>query len=161
MYSCYLCLRSVFVGHPLILQNLSAHTSCSEENWKVFSQFIRIRKMLSGLLGARLKLFVLQVDIGGGFHGGGSANSSYGGTVTTSDSTATFHSAATLPVCASVDPIDSTAPSYRVEHIIMGRVRGGYTSTYTRSIRLWSAIKSELIKAVYYWIMLEDSKREL
>ncbi|XP_047472224.1 equilibrative nucleoside transporter 4-like [Penaeus chinensis] len=85
------------------------------------------------------------VDIGGGFHGGGSANSSYGGTVTTSDSTATFHSAATLPVCASVDPIDSTAPSYRVEHIIMGRVRGGYTSTYTRSIRLWSAIKRGVI----------------
>lgn len=76
--------------------------------------------------------------------------------MTTSDSTATFHSAATLPVCASVDPIDSTAPSYRVEHIIMGRVRGGYTSTYTRSIRLWSAIKSKLFRAVTCLIVLED-----
>lgn len=71
-------------------------------------------------------------------------NGSYGGTVTPSDSTTTFHSAATLPISASIDPIDSSAPSYRVEHVIMGRMRGGYTSTYTRSIRLWSAVKSEL-----------------
>ncbi|KAG7157014.1 Equilibrative nucleoside transporter 4-like [Homarus americanus] len=83
----------------------------------------------------------ILVDVAAGF-GGGSVNSSYGGTVTPSDSTATFQSAATLPISASIDPIDSSAPSYRVEHVIMGRVRGGYTSTYTRSIRLWSAIKS-------------------
>ncbi|KAK3891418.1 hypothetical protein Pcinc_004717 [Petrolisthes cinctipes] len=76
----------------------------------------------------------------------GSAGSSYGGTVTPpSDSTATFHSAATLPVSASVDPVDSQAPSYRVEHVIMGRVRGGYMSTYTTSIRLWAAVKRGVV----------------
>ncbi|XP_045624601.1 equilibrative nucleoside transporter 4 [Procambarus clarkii] len=86
----------------------------------------------------------ILVDVAGGF-GIGSVNSSYGGTVTPSDSTATFQSAATLPISASIDPIDSSAPSYRVEHVIMGRVRGGYTSTYTTSIRLWSAIKRGVI----------------
>ncbi|XP_050704336.1 equilibrative nucleoside transporter 4-like [Eriocheir sinensis] len=64
-----------------------------------------------------------------------------GSTVTPSDSTATFHSASTLPVSASVDPVDSQAPSYRVEHVILGHVRAGRTSAYTRSIRMWSAIK--------------------
>ncbi|XP_069956500.1 equilibrative nucleoside transporter 4 [Cherax quadricarinatus] len=86
----------------------------------------------------------ILVDVAGGF-GVGSVNSSYGGTVTPSDSTATFQSTATLPISASVDPVDSSAPSYRVEHVIMGRVRGGYSSTYTRSIRLWSAIKRGVI----------------
>ncbi|KAK7076153.1 hypothetical protein SK128_005415 [Halocaridina rubra] len=77
--------------------------------------------------------------------GGASAESSYGGTITPSDSVATFHSAATIPISASVDPISSTSPSYRVEHVILGRVRGGYASTYTRSIRWWSAIKRGVI----------------
>ncbi|XP_071550430.1 equilibrative nucleoside transporter 4 [Panulirus ornatus] len=88
---------------------------------------------------------VILVDVPNGLGGAGSVNGSYGGTVTPSDSTATFHSAATLPISASIDPIDSSAPSYRVEHVIMGRMRGGYTSTYTRSIRLWSAIKRGVV----------------
>ncbi|KAG0720933.1 Equilibrative nucleoside transporter 4 [Chionoecetes opilio] len=73
---------------------------------------------------------------------------SYGGTITSSDSTATFHSASTLPVSASVDPLDSQAPSYRVEHIIVGHVRAGRASAYTRSIRMWSAVKTTCSSSV-------------
>ncbi|XP_068246521.1 equilibrative nucleoside transporter 4 [Palaemon carinicauda] len=87
----------------------------------------------------------ILVDVAGGVSGEGSAESLYGGTVTPSESVATFHSAATLPVSASIDPISSSSPNYRVEHVILGRVRGGYSSAYTRSIRLWSAIKRGVV----------------
>ena len=81
--------------------------------------------------------------MGGGMGGGGGGGGSYGGTMTPSDSTATFHSASTLPVSASVDPVDSQAPSYRVEHVILGHVRAGRASAYTHYIRMWSGIKSK------------------
>ncbi|XP_063884081.1 equilibrative nucleoside transporter 4-like [Scylla paramamosain] len=77
--------------------------------------------------------------------GGVGGCGSYGGTMTPSDSTATFHSASTLPVSASVDPVDSQAPSYRVEHVILGQVRAGRVSAYTHSIRMWSAVKRGVV----------------
>lgn len=86
---------------------------------------------------------------------------SYGGTVSTSDSTSTFQSASTLPVSASVDPTDSSAPNYRVEHVIINKRvnRGGYSSKYTKSIRLWTSIKRgikarwEVSRSVWHYML--------
>ncbi|XP_076029557.1 equilibrative nucleoside transporter 3 isoform X2 [Oratosquilla oratoria] len=75
-------------------------------------------------------------------------------------STGTFHSAATLPMSSveSFEPPDPSRPNYRVEHIV-SRVRGGYSSSYTRSVRMWSSIKRgciarwEVSKKVWHYMV--------